>query len=136
MKSYIFRHAALMTAVTLVCIGVPAIAQTPDGFVGNHGSALSNANANLTGIFQKDMTVGYLASTISSSVLVRKHQHDTWVPVWDNGHDVLEDHPRKNEIRHVTVPEGGSPLLYLLLAGLSFCGALVFNWRRTHAPNS
>lgn len=127
MKSRSVRYAALMTALLLACIGFPAIAQGSASVSANadHSSAFSNRTIDFsTGIYDASGASCYLASSIN-----------LWVPVRDPDHDSRKGH-RKIVDRHLTVPEGGSPFLYLLLAALSCCGALVFLRRRAHAQKT
>ena len=121
MKSHSFRYAALMTALLLACIGLPAIAQSPvaPSLTTDHSSALMFA----AGTFDRGVSFSYLATSTP-----------TWVPVRDGDHDSWKDHHRKD--RHMSAPEGGSPMLYLLLAALSCCGALIYSRRRAHARRS
>src|SRR6185437_16468248 len=122
MKSCCVRHAALMTALLFACIGFPAIAQgsAPVSVAADHGAAFSNRSTASTGLYDAGEASCYVASSFN-----------LWVPVRDPHRDFGKEHHKTLE-RHLKVPEGGSLFLYLLLAAISCCGALVL--RRRGAP--
>lgn len=110
-----FKKVALMTAITFVSVGFPAIAQPK----GPSTVTVEYSNRNL------NLAVGALSGTIIRLPLSAsdKSSKDHWVPVRNHKHSVWERH----ELR---VPEGGAPLGYLLLAAFSVFGAVVLRRRR------
>lgn len=125
MKAPYFRFAALIAILMLACIALPAIAQNPVAGAESRNFMISNSRAEIAaGTNNASMTYNWL--TLSA---------DIWIPVRDpnQGHGKGN---HKKPGRQLTVPEGGSLQLYLLLALLSCCGAIILGRRRAKAPKA
>lgn len=85
-----------------------------------------DANANALGTSVETIFSGHSSAAQSYSGSLS----NLWI-LTPNSHPGFGSEPHKMQIRHLDVPEGGSPLLYLLLAALSCFGALFIGWRRS-----
>lgn len=114
------KRLALITGVTIVCLGLPAIAQPKGAATVTVESSTRSINPNLAAGVLSGTMVGlpFSANGSSSTAL--------WVPVHNQNHRVLERHDLR-------VPEGGAPLGYLFLAAFSVFGAVVLKRRRRQA---
>lgn len=122
MKARCFQYASLLIVATLAGIGLPAMAQSPDpvGATGNQSKALTARNVDLAA--QAYDISGYLALSTVSSVIVQ------------NPGQGSSKNPHKKGHGPWNAPEGGSPLVYLLLGALSCCGGLILSRRRRRSP--
>lgn len=158
MNSLTFKSTVLLAGAAFFCFGFSAAARAGDSvtFTGGYTTTFSNSDgiysANINGTssrsgiisddYKNEITTNETWNAndfqvVEGSFLGRSTAAQSYLGsltnLWiltPNSHPGFGWERRRMYIRGLNVPEGGAPLLYILLAGLSCFGALFVSIRR------